>query len=63
MQMMGTWFMGAAVGNLIAGRVGGMIGSLPLPSLFGTVAAIAVGAGLLFWLFSKPIKRMCQGLN
>jgi len=62
-QMMGTWFMGAALGNLIAGRVGGKIESLPLPQLFGTVAAIAAGAGLLFWVFSKPIKKMCQGVS
>ena len=62
-QMMGTWFMGAALGNLIAGRVGGMIESLSLPELFGTVAAIVAGAGLLFWVFSAPIKRMCQGVN
>ncbi len=62
-QMMGTWFMGAALGNLIAGRVGGKIESLPLPELFGTVAAIAAGSGVLFWLFSRPIKKMCQGVN
>ncbi len=57
-QMMGTWFMGAALGNLIAGRVGGQFENLPLPELFFNVASISVGAGLIFLAFYKPIKKM-----
>jgi len=62
-QMMGTWFMGAALGNLIAGLVAGYIEAMPLPSLFGTVAAIVIVSGFLFLIFSKPIRHMCQGIN
>ena len=41
--MMGIWFMGSALGNLIAGLVAGYIEAMPLPNLFGTVAMIAIG--------------------
>ena len=57
-QMMGTWFMGAALGNLIAGRAAGLIESLPLPQIFGTTASIVVVSGLLFFIFSPLIRKM-----
>jgi len=60
-QMMGTWFMGAALGNLIAGLIGGQFETLPLPTLFTAVAAVAGGAGLLFLIFSGPIKKLIGG--
>jgi POT family proton-dependent oligopeptide transporter len=40
-QMMGIWFMGAALGNLDAGRLGGLIESLPLPQLSGAVTNVS----------------------
>ena len=55
-QMMGIWFMGAALGNLVAGRVAGLIESLPLPQLFGSVTLFSMGAGLVLLLFSKPLR-------
>jgi POT family proton-dependent oligopeptide transporter len=55
-QMMGIWFMGAALGNLVAGRVAGLIESLPMPQLFGAVTMFSVGAGLVLLLFVKPLK-------
>ena len=55
-QMMGIWFMGAALGNLVAGRVAGLIESLPLPQLFGAVTMFSVGTGLILLLFTKPLK-------
>ena len=57
-QMMGTWFMGAALGNLIAGRAAGLIESLPLPQLFGTTASIVAVSGLVFFIFSPLIRKM-----
>jgi POT family proton-dependent oligopeptide transporter len=70
-QMMGTWFMGAAIGNLVAGLVTRFMPQTETVAdamqngvqLFGTVAAVVIGAGLLFLLFSKPIRRMCVGIN
>ena len=57
-QMMGIWFMGAALGNLFAGLIGGQFETLPLPKLFIAVALTAAGAGVLFLLFSKPIRKL-----
>ncbi len=62
-QMMGTWFMGSALGNLIAGLVAGFIEEMPLPQLFGTVATIVIAAGLLFFLASPLIKKMIGKLE
>ncbi|MEM9555354.1 MAG: peptide MFS transporter [Acidobacteriota bacterium] len=62
-QMMGTWFMGAALGNLIAGLVAGRIESMPLPQLFSTVATIVIVGGGLFILFTIPIKWLIGDLS
>jgi POT family proton-dependent oligopeptide transporter len=61
-QMMGIWFMGAALGNLIAGLVGGKFETLPLPQLFLAVAIVSAGSGLLFLIFAKPIRKMIGGV-
>ena len=62
-QMMGTWFMGSALGNLIAGLVAGQIESLPLPDLFGNVAFIAISAGTVFLIFTPLIRRLTGGIK
>ncbi len=50
-QMMGTWFMGAALGNLVAGLIASRIEALPPNELFTVVASIVMGAGVVFVLF------------
>jgi proton-dependent oligopeptide transporter, POT family len=55
-QMMGIWFMGAALGNLVAGRLAGLIESLPLPSLFGAVTLFSIGSGLLLLILARPLR-------
>lgn len=62
-QMMGTWFMGAALGNLVAGLVAGYIESFSMPWLFGIVAAVAGGFGLLFIACVKPIRYLASGVE
>ncbi len=62
-QMMGTWFMGAALGNLIAGLVAGQFETLPLPELFGNVAYISIGAGIVFLLLAPWIKKLTGGIK
>lgn len=61
--MMGTWFMGAALGNLIAGLVAGQFGRLPLPELFGNVAYIVLGAGIVFLLLTPFLRKMTGGIK
>jgi POT family proton-dependent oligopeptide transporter len=62
-QMMGTWFLGAALGNLIAGLVAGFIESLPVAQIFNTVAMIVGITGFLFLAFSPLIKKMTHGIE
>ena len=62
-QMMGIWFMAAALGNLIAGLVAGLIESLPLPQLFGTVGVISVGAGIVLALANGPLRRLAGDVS
>jgi len=62
-QMMGIWFMGASLGNLIAARVTSVMENFPLTQLFGTVAAIAIGSGILYVLFKGPIHRLQGGVD
>jgi len=57
-QMMGIWFMGTALGNLIAGLVAGQFERLPLVQLFGAVAALAIGSGLFFLVLKGPFSRL-----
>ncbi|HVR29768.1 MAG TPA: peptide MFS transporter [Thermoanaerobaculia bacterium] len=56
--IMGAWFLAAAVGNYIGGRMAGLYGSMTLPSLFGSVAAFGVACGLLLLLFARPMRRL-----
>ncbi len=62
-QMMGTWFMGAALGNLVAGLVAGKIETMPLPQLFSTVAIIVIISGGIFLVLFKPIKWLAAGVK
>jgi len=62
-QMMGTWFMGSALGNLIAGLVAGQFETLPLPELFGNVGYVALGSGVLFLVFSPLLNRLTSGIR
>ncbi len=62
-QMMGTWFMGSALGNLIAGLVTGYIEEMAMPDLFRTVAMIVIIAGAVFLVTSPVIKKMIGNLD
>ncbi len=57
-QMMGIWFIAAALGNLVAGLVAGQLESLPMASLFQFVALVSGGAGLAALLISPVIRRL-----
>ncbi len=57
-QMMGTFFMGNALGNLIAGLTAGSFSTMPLSVLFGTIAKVTGVAGVVLIAFSGPIKKL-----
>jgi POT family proton-dependent oligopeptide transporter len=65
-QMMGTWFLGAAVGNLFAGLIGGHIGSLEadaMPAELMKMVLIGAGSGLAMLLFARPIRNWMGGIK
>ncbi len=62
-QMMGVWFVAAALGNLIAGLVAGRLETLAPADLFRTVAWIIGGSGLVALLVSPLVKKLTQGVE
>jgi proton-dependent oligopeptide transporter, POT family len=62
-QMMGLWFMSISLGDLIAGRVAGLYGSIALPTLFGWVAAGGIGAAVVLALIARPVTKMMGGVS
>jgi len=61
--IMGIWFLASSIGNWLAGRAGGLFSSMPLPKLFGSVAAISLVAAVILFLLIRPTKRMMSGIS
>jgi POT family proton-dependent oligopeptide transporter len=62
-SMMGIWFMGASLGNLIAGLAAAQMENFELTQLFGSVAGIVIGSGILFIIFKAPIHKLTAGVE
>jgi len=65
-QMMGTWFLGAAIGNTVAGLVGGEVGggaAEAMPAQFVRMLLIGGGAGVVVLLLSPLLRRMMGGVK
>ncbi|WP_353722186.1 peptide MFS transporter [Dyadobacter sp. 676] len=65
-QLMGIWFVGASLGNLIAGLFAGGFDEsnvLQMPALFNQVAIITTIFGLILLVFWKPIKGWMGGVH
>jgi POT family proton-dependent oligopeptide transporter len=61
--MMGIWFLATSVGNWLAGKAASFYSSMPLPSLFGWVAAFSIGAAVLLAILIKPTVRLMSGVK
>ncbi len=57
-QMMGIWFIAAALGNLIAGFVAGSMTDLGPGALFWNVAMFAGAVGIIAVLASPLVRRL-----
>jgi POT family proton-dependent oligopeptide transporter len=60
-QMMGVWFMATALGNLVAGLVGGHVNPenpAEMPVLFTRTTLVLLGSGVVLGLLVVPIRRM-----
>jgi POT family proton-dependent oligopeptide transporter len=60
-QMMGIWFVGAALGNLFAGLVGGQLESMTPTPLFRTVAMIIGAVGFVAIVVSPQVNKLTGG--
>jgi proton-dependent oligopeptide transporter, POT family len=61
--MMGVFYLAISLGNFIGGRLSSLYGSMPLPQLFGAIAAVGLGAGLVMFALTPPIKRLMGDVN
>ena len=59
--MMGVWFMSLSLGNYIGGRIASLYEALDLSTLFGTVGAFAIAAGVVLAFFVRPMVRLMGG--
>lgn len=60
-QMMGTWFMGAALGNLVGGLIAGYFGQeevASMPQRYAMIVVSSVGACVLLILLIKPMRKL-----
>jgi POT family proton-dependent oligopeptide transporter len=56
--MMGVWFLSIAAGDMIAGWAAGLFTTTPLPTLFGSVAAVTLIASVILAVLVKPIGKL-----
>jgi len=61
--MMGLWFLSIAVGNKLAGMAGGLFDTLPLPKLFGAVAAVTFAAALILLALTPWLRKLMGGVR
>jgi POT family proton-dependent oligopeptide transporter len=57
-QMMGIWFVGAALGNLFAGLVGGRLESMEPDALFRTVALTTGTVALVALVLAPQVRKL-----
>jgi POT family proton-dependent oligopeptide transporter len=65
-QMMGVWFLGAALGSIIAGLIAGEFNAEAvdeMPGLYTQIVLTTAGSGLLLTLFTKPIRKLMAGAD
>ncbi len=61
--MMGLWFLSISVGDYMGGYAASLYQTIPLPTLFGVVAAFCIAVGLVLAGLIRPMKRLMGGVN
>jgi POT family proton-dependent oligopeptide transporter len=61
--MMGVWFLGASVGNFLGGQAASFYEEMPLGHLLGSLAVLPIVAGVLMFLFRKPLTALMRGVT
>ena len=62
-MMMGLFFVSISIGDYLAGTAASLYESMPLPTLFGVVGAISLGAAVLLAVLIKPTVRLMSGVK
>jgi POT family proton-dependent oligopeptide transporter len=62
-QAMGIWFLGASLGNYIAGQAAGYVEHSSASEVFFIVFCISSGIGVVIALISKPIANLMGGVK
>lgn len=65
-QMMGVFFLGASLGNVLAGLIAGEFRAdaiNEMPALYAQIVLTTAGCGLLLALFTKPIRKLMSGVE
>jgi POT family proton-dependent oligopeptide transporter len=62
-QAMGIWFLGASLGNYIAGQAAGYVEHSSASEVFFIVFCISSGIGVVIALVSKPIANLMGGVK
>lgn len=65
-QMMGIWFLGTALGSLLAGLLAGRFNPESLddmPGLYLQIIAISVAAGIFMFMLVLPIRKLIKNYN
>jgi proton-dependent oligopeptide transporter, POT family len=62
-SMMGVWFLGASIGNFLAGQMASFYEQMPLQHLFGAVSVLPIVAGIIMLLLATRFNRMMGGVR
>jgi proton-dependent oligopeptide transporter, POT family len=62
-SMMGVWFLGASIGNFLAGQMASFYEQMPLQHLFGAVSVLPIAAGIIMLLLATRFNRMMGGVR
>jgi len=62
-MMMGLFFVSISIGDYLAGTAASLYESMPLPELFGVVAAISFGAAVILAALIRPTVKLMSGVN
>jgi POT family proton-dependent oligopeptide transporter len=64
--MMGIWFLGTSMGNLLAGLIAGKFSAetvSEMPVRYLGIVATTAGTGILLALLSRLIQRLMRGVE
>jgi POT family proton-dependent oligopeptide transporter len=62
-SMMGVWFLSLSLGNFLGGWAAGFFEKLPLPQLFGAVAATTMVSAVILAVLVPWIRRLMGGVK